>query len=90
MAFDANVLPEMLRTDLQETCLKSKAHGPEIPVKDFLGAAIQPPSQGSIDHAMRQLVSLKALTHSEELTPLGKVLLRIPLHPQLGMHIDDV
>ncbi|CAK1360530.1 unnamed protein product [Cercospora beticola] len=76
--------PELLRSDLQETCLSIKAQGFRDPVSDFLADAIEPPSREAVQVAVENLKSIEALTQDEEITSLGRVLARLPVHPTLG------
>jgi HrpA-like RNA helicase len=80
-------IPELLRTDLQDTCLSIKAQAFETPIRDFLADSIEPPSSAAVDAAIDELVNLGALTKSEELTPLGRLLETLPVHPRLGKMI---
>lgn len=80
-------LPELLRSDLQETCLDVKTQAIKMPVAEFLAGAIEPPPPSAVETAMQNLVSLGALTKQEELTPLGRVLASLPVHPTLGKMI---
>ena len=80
-------VPELLRSDLQETCLDVKVQAFKMPVADFLAGAIEPPPPSAVGIAMQNLVSLGALTKEEELTPLGRVLALLPVHPTLGKMI---
>lgn len=80
-------LPELLRSDLQETCLDVKVQAFKMPVAEFLAGAIEPPPPAAVDASMQNLVSLGALTDEEELTPLGRVLALLPVHPTLGKMI---
>lgn len=80
-------LPELLRSDLQETCLDVKLQAFKMPAADFLAGAMEPPPPSAVDIAMQNLVSLGALTEEEELTPLGRVLASLPVHPTLGKMI---
>lgn len=80
-------LPEILRSDLQETCLDVKSQALKMPVADFLAGAMDPPPPSAVETAMQNLVSLGALTDEEELTPLGRVLASLPVHPTLGKMI---
>ncbi|KAG6355188.1 hypothetical protein INS49_004269 [Diaporthe citri] len=82
-----SALPELLRSDLQETCLDVKTHPIKMPVAEFLAGAIEPPPPSAVETAMQNLVSLGALTKKEELTPLGRVLASLPVHPTLGKMI---
>ena len=80
-------LPELLRSDLQEVCLDVRAQGFKEPVKRFLSNAIEPPSMEAVDGAMRNLTALDCLTADEQLTPLGRLLASLPIHPSLGKMI---
>lgn len=80
-------LPELVRSDLQETCLDIKVQSFKMPVADFLAGAMEPPQPSAVDTAMQNLISLGALTEEEELTPLGRVLAALPVHPTLGKMI---
>ena len=80
-------LPELLRSDLQEVCLDVRAQGFKVPVKQFLEDAIEPPSAEAVETALQNLISLDCLTVQEELTPLGRLLASLPIHPSLGKMI---
>lgn len=80
-------LPELLRSDLQETCLDIKVQAFKMPVADFLAGAMEPPQPSAVDTARQNLISLGALTEEEELTPLGRLLAALPVHPTLGKMI---
>ena len=80
-------LPEMLRTDLQSICLSVKLHAKNASIKGFLADALQPPTAEAVDAAIKSLQNLQALSEDEELTPLGRVLARLPVHPTLGKMI---
>ncbi|KAF2209632.1 hypothetical protein CERZMDRAFT_46834 [Cercospora zeae-maydis SCOH1-5] len=70
--------------DLQETCLSIKAQGFHDPISDFLADAIEPPASGAVQVAVESLKGIEALTEDEQLTSLGRVLSRLPVHPTLG------
>ncbi|KAI9833160.1 MAG: hypothetical protein M1819_003782 [Sarea resinae] len=80
-------LPEMLRSDLQEICLDIKAQAFKAPIRDFLAEAIEPPSAKAVDASVNNLQALEALTEDEKLTPLGRLLASLPVHPSLGKMI---
>lgn len=80
-------LPELLRSDLQEICLDVKSQAFKMPVRQFLAEALEPPSPAAVDAAMRSLTALDALTEDEALTPLGRLLASLPVHPALGKMI---
>lgn len=83
----ANGLPELLRSDLQGICLAVKAQQFKDPVRDFLASAIEPPSPVSVQIAIDELKTLEAITADEQLTPLGRLLSKMPVHPSLGKMI---
>jgi ATP-dependent RNA helicase DHX29 len=75
--------PEMLRLSLQDLAIRvkiCKIGG----IEDTLGSALDPPSVKNIRRAIDALVDVRALTASEELTPLGHQLARLPLDVFLG------
>ncbi|OAG00460.1 P-loop containing nucleoside triphosphate hydrolase protein [Paraphaeosphaeria sporulosa] len=80
-------LPELLRADLQETCLSIKAQRFEESVSSFLSAAIEPPAPEAIQFAVENLKAIEAFTEDEEMTALGGVLSKLPVHPALGKMI---
>ncbi|MCJ1396561.1 hypothetical protein MMC18_009452 [Xylographa bjoerkii] len=80
-------LPELLRADLQETCLDIKAQSFKTPIRDFLAEAIEPPAPSAVNSAVLNLQALDALTDEEKLTPLGRLLASLPVHPALGKMI---
>ncbi|KAI9836694.1 MAG: hypothetical protein M1838_005003 [Thelocarpon superellum] len=80
-------LPEILRSDLQEICLDIKAQAFQMPIRQFLAEAIEPPSPRAVDTSVTALQGLEALTENEALTPLGRLLASLPVHPALGKMI---
>ena len=80
-------LPELLRADLQEICLQIKAQAFQTPIRDFLAEAIEPPAPSSVDKSVINLQNLDALTDDEDITPLGRLLASLPVHPTLGKMI---
>lgn len=83
----AIALPELLRSDLQEVCLDVMSQAFRMPVREFLAEAIEPPSATAVDTAMLNLADLGATTPEETLTPLGRILASLPVHPSLGKMI---
>ena len=83
-SFRAVGLPELLRSDLQETCLDVKAQRFQMPIREFLAAAIEPPKPENVDVSVYNLQNLDALAENEEITPLGRLLASLPVHPALG------
>ncbi len=81
-------LPELLRIDLQEICLKVKAQAFQAPIREFLAEAIEPPDPKAVDSSIVNLEALDALTDDgEAITPLGRLLSSLPVHPSLGKMI---
>jgi len=76
--------PEMLRLSLQDLAIRvkiCKIGG----IEETLSEALDPPSAKNIRRAIDALVDVRALTaSSEELTPLGLQLARLPLDVFLG------
>ncbi|KAK3942928.1 ATP-dependent RNA helicase DHX29 [Diplogelasinospora grovesii] len=76
--------PEMLRLSLQDLAIRvkiCKIGG----IEETLSEALDPPSTKNIRRAIDALVDVRALTaSSEELTPLGLQLARLPLDVFLG------
>ncbi|KAK6388607.1 hypothetical protein LTR65_007763 [Meristemomyces frigidus] len=78
-----NQTPEMLRLSLQDLVMRVKVcklGG----IEQALSAALDPPSTRNIRRAIDALIEVDALTVSEELTPLGQQLAKLPLDAQLG------
>lgn len=80
-------LPELLRADLQEICLDIKAQAFKMPIREFLAEAIEPPAPKAVDTSVINLQALDALTDDERITPLGRLLAALPVHPSLGKMI---
>ena len=80
-------LPEILRSDLQEICLDIRAQSFQTPIREFLAEALEPPSPKAVDTSVLNLQALDALTPDEKITPLGRLLASLPVHPSLGKMI---
>lgn len=75
--------PEMLRLSLQDLVLRvkiCKLGG----IEETLAQALDPPAPKAVQRATSALVDVKALTLSEDLTPLGRQLAQLPLDVFLG------
>lgn len=70
----ATGLPELLRSDLEGVCLDIKAQSLRVPIAEFLAGAVEAPPPQAVTFAIRSLQKLEALTDSEQLTPLGRLL----------------
>ena len=75
--------PEMLRLSLQDLVLRVKICRLGK-IEETLSDALDPPSAKNIRRAIDALIDVKALTATEELTPLGVQLAKLPLDVQLG------
>ncbi|KAL8817458.1 MAG: hypothetical protein Q9223_003713 [Gallowayella weberi] len=75
--------PEILRLSLQDLVLRVKICKLGS-IEQTLAEALDPPLAKNIRRAIDALVDVKALTLSEELTPLGRQLAKIPLDVFLG------
>lgn len=75
--------PEMLRLSLQDLVLRVKICSLGD-IEQTLSEALDPPSQRNVRRAIDSLIDVKALTASENLTPLGKQLAKLPIDVFLG------
>lgn len=74
-------LPELLRLSLDEVCLNLKAMGLTGAAGRILGTAMDPPERGAVRAAIERLHQIGAIDGDERLTPLGRLLANLPLHP---------
>ncbi|XP_055947285.1 ATP-dependent RNA helicase A-like isoform X2 [Argiope bruennichi] len=75
--------PEIFRTPLHEISLAIKL----LRLGDigkFLSKALEPPPIDAVIESEVLLREMRALDHNSELTPLGKILARLPIEPRLG------
>lgn len=75
--------PEMLRLSLQDLVMRVKICKLGD-IQTTLADALDPPSAKNVRRAIDALTEVDALTSSEELTPLGQQLSKLPLDPYLG------
>ncbi|KAH7105753.1 P-loop containing nucleoside triphosphate hydrolase protein [Auriculariales sp. MPI-PUGE-AT-0066] len=76
---------EMLRVDLSNVVMHVKAlNFPGMDVEDVLAATIEPPDPERIENAMMHLKMVGALDSNKNLTPLGRVLLQLPIEAPIG------
>ncbi|MEN9359000.1 MAG: ATP-dependent helicase HrpB [Verrucomicrobiota bacterium] len=73
--------PEVRRMDLAELVLGLKGVG-VTKVAEF--PWFEPPRPESLEHALEVLTELGILDADEALTPLGREVMRLPMHPRLG------
>ncbi|XP_069497511.1 ATP-dependent RNA helicase A isoform X2 [Ambystoma mexicanum] len=80
---ETHLTPEMFRTPLHEIALSIKLlrlGG----IGNFLSKAIEPPPLDAVIEAEHTLRELDALDTNDELTPLGRILAKLPIEPRLG------
>lgn len=79
-------LPEMLRLSLSDLALRIKIMKVNLgaSIQDVLSRALDPPSTTNIQRAVASLVDVKALTATEEITPMGRLLSKLPTDVHLG------
>ncbi|XP_033206508.1 dosage compensation regulator mle isoform X1 [Bombus vancouverensis nearcticus] len=80
---DEHMTPEMFRTPLHELALSIKLLRLGS-IGKFLSKAIEPPPIDAVIEAEVILREMKCLDENNELTPLGKILARLPIEPRLG------
>ncbi|KAK1879247.1 ATP-dependent RNA helicase A [Dissostichus eleginoides] len=73
---DTHMTPEIFRTPLHEVALSIKLLRLGA-IGHFLSKAIEPPPLDAV-------IELDALDSNDELTPLGRILARLPIEPRLG------
>ncbi|CAD5121886.1 DgyrCDS10347 [Dimorphilus gyrociliatus] len=83
---DEHSIPEILRTPLHEIALSIKLLRLGS-IGTFLAKTVEPPSIDTVIEAEVVLKNLKALDSKCELTPLGRILARLPIEPRLGVMI---
>ncbi|SCZ98775.1 BZ3500_MvSof-1268-A1-R1_Chr7-1g09268 [Microbotryum saponariae] len=77
--------PEMLRLSLQDLALRIKIMKiGNASIEDVLLRALDPPLLVNIQRAVFSLIEAKALTSTEEITPLGRHLAKLPMDVHLG------
>lgn len=76
----------MLRLSLQDLALRIKILKLKLgnSIEDVLLRALDPPTSTNIQRAIASLVEVKALTQSEEITPMGRLLSKLPMDVHLG------
>lgn len=79
-------LPEMTRLSLSDLALRIKIMKVNlgVSIEDVLTRALDPPSSINIQRAISALVEVQALTSSEEITPMGRLLSKLPTDVHLG------
>ncbi len=77
------IKPEIFRTPLHEIALTIKLLRLGA-ISAFLSKAIEPPPIHTVIESEVILRELRALDDSSELTPLGRILARLPIEPRIG------
>ncbi|KAH8389920.1 hypothetical protein KR200_003975 [Drosophila serrata] len=78
-----NLTPEMFRTPLHEMALTIKLLRLGA-IHHFLSKALEPPPVDAVIEAEVLLREMRCLDAHDELTPLGRLLARLPIEPRLG------
>lgn len=81
-----NPLPEMMRLSLADLSLRIKIMKVKLgsSIEDVLSRALDPPTPVNVQRAISMLVEVRALTSSEEITPMGRLLSKLPTDVHLG------
>ncbi|KAH6917258.1 pre-mRNA-splicing factor ATP-dependent RNA helicase prp22 [Coprinopsis sp. MPI-PUGE-AT-0042] len=81
-----NPLPEMMRLSLSDLALKIKILKVKLgsSIEDVLSRALDPPVAINVQRAISLLVEVRALTPSQDITPLGRLLSKLPTDVHLG------
>ncbi|KAF8832459.1 hypothetical protein HHX47_DHR1001422 [Lentinula edodes] len=81
-----NPLPEMMRLSLADLSLRIKIMKVKLgsSIEDVLSRALDPPTPVNVQRAISMLVEVRALTLSEEITPMGRLLSKLPTDVHLG------
>ncbi|EFA00345.2 dosage compensation regulator isoform X1 [Tribolium castaneum] len=80
---DEHMTPEMFRTPLHELALSIKLLKLGS-IGHFLSKAIEPPPLDAVIEAEVLLREMKCLDSNDELTPLGRIIAKLPIEPRLG------
>ncbi|XP_034477717.1 dosage compensation regulator isoform X2 [Drosophila innubila] len=80
---EENLTPEMFRTPLHEIALTVKLLRLGA-IHHFLSKALEPPPVDAVIEAEVLLREMRCLDGNDNLTPLGRLLARLPIEPRLG------
>ncbi|XP_076264863.1 dosage compensation regulator mle [Rhynchophorus ferrugineus] len=80
---DEHMTPEMFRTPLHELALSIKLLRLGA-IGHFLSKALEPPPLDAVIEAEVLLREMKCLDKNDELTPLGRIIAKLPIEPRLG------
>ncbi|KZT42570.1 P-loop containing nucleoside triphosphate hydrolase protein [Sistotremastrum suecicum HHB10207 ss-3] len=79
-------LPEIMRLSLADLALRIKIMKVELgdSIEHVLSQALDPPNPLNVQRAVNSLIEAKALTAKEEITPMGRLLSKLPTDVHLG------
>ena len=78
-------IPVMLRLSLSDLALRIKVMSLQLgSIESVLGRALDPPLVANVQRAVTSLIGVGALTFSEEITPLGRHLAKLPMDVQMS------
>lgn len=82
-------LPEMTRLSLADLALRIKIMKVNLgsSIEDALSRAMDPPQAINVQRAISMLVEVRALTSTEDITPMGRLLSKLPTDVHLGKFI---
>ena len=78
------LLHQVLRVSLEALVMTTKALRLPHKASDVLSSLPEPPPADAIAAAVRELTALQALDAAEQLTPLGRLLVQLPVEPRLA------
>lgn len=78
--------PEIMRLSLSDLALRIKIMKVNLgtSIEDVLSRALDPPLGINVQRAVSALVEVRALTSTEEITPMGRLLSQLPTDVHLG------
>lgn len=78
--------PEIMRLSLSDLALRIKIMKVRMgsSIEDVLSRALDPPSPVNIQRAVSALVEVGALTITQDITPMGRLLSKLPTDVHLG------
>ncbi|XP_060663266.1 3'-5' RNA helicase YTHDC2 [Drosophila nasuta] len=83
-SFTRFIVPEMLRTTLDEICLLAKIAMPQRRLEQFLALALDPPDTAAVAKSCANLKLLHVLNEDESVTELGRIIAELPLNVSLA------
>ncbi|XP_050683398.1 ATP-dependent RNA helicase DHX30-like isoform X1 [Leptidea sinapis] len=82
--FTPYTTPEILRVPLDQTVLDCKSYAPDEKAESFLSQLPQPPSKNAVRFAVNDLIDLGALSNTERLTRVGRLITSLKMSPRLA------